>query len=348
MPEQDARGGELKIKLIPGRYDRPDWQNWIYSSVFSFRRWSEYATIQPYFLGRKQYDDPYNTSASAKVHRYTFAPGLRIYGCGRISTMTSISTSSSAKSASGGRVGTAQSRRAAWRQGNVRWRQVDVRARYKLSQFVNLSASYARFWTGSFTSSFTPPVALQQYFPQSFPGQATTTNGLTAKPTDFFYLEVTANGFGDGNPITKNPATELVNLASPEAQPAPPPSWNDLYVGLNSSGAWSNPLSNVRVAPISTAPPSAPVATASNMLDSNNHLAGFVGGLRLGANWRFAKHIVVVSGEEATADVNSGRPKLQLATLRDLPDLERLEEGLIQRPSSEGDIERGAEGAWIE
>ncbi|MCX7899834.1 MAG: alginate export family protein, partial [Methylocystis sp.] len=80
--------------------------------------------------------------------------------------------------------------------------EIDLRARYKLSQFINLTASYARFWPGGFTSSFAPPVALQPFFPQSFPGQTGTTNGLTGKPTDFFYLEVSANAFGDGQPVT--------------------------------------------------------------------------------------------------------------------------------------------------
>ena len=49
--------------------------------------------------------------------------------------------------------------------------EYDLRIRYKLNQFINLTASYARFWPGSFTSSFAPPVALQPFFPQSFSGQ---------------------------------------------------------------------------------------------------------------------------------------------------------------------------------
>ena len=125
--------------------------------------------------------------------------------------------------------------------------EYDLRIRYKLSQFINLTASYARFWPGSFTSSFAPPVALQPFFPQSFPGQTTTTNGLTARPTDFFYLEVSANAFGDGNPITKPPGSDFLALFSPEGpppRPAPPPSWSDVYVGLNGGGAWSSPRSN--------------------------------------------------------------------------------------------------------
>ena len=64
----------------PYQFDRPDWQNWIYGSVFSFRQFSEYATVQPYFLGRTQYGDQLNTSTALKTHRETYAPGLRIYG----------------------------------------------------------------------------------------------------------------------------------------------------------------------------------------------------------------------------------------------------------------------------
>ena len=52
-----------------------------------------------------------------------------------------------------------------------------------------------------------------------FSGQTTTTNGLTGQPTDFFYLEVSANAFGDGNPITKPPGSDFLALFSPEGPP---------------------------------------------------------------------------------------------------------------------------------
>ncbi len=107
-----------------------------------------------------------------------------------------------------------------------------------------------------------------------------------------------ANAFGDGKPIAKSPATEFLALVSPEAhEKAPPPSWRDVYVGLNGGGAWSNPYSTFATAPISAAPASGPVAAASVIQDRNNRLAGFVGGLQLGANWRFDNNIV--AGAEA-------------------------------------------------
>ncbi|MCX7900048.1 MAG: alginate export family protein, partial [Methylocystis sp.] len=68
------------VNRDPYSFDRPDWQNWIYGSVLSIRRWSEYATLQPYFLGRHQFADPLNPSNALKVHRITNASGLRVYG----------------------------------------------------------------------------------------------------------------------------------------------------------------------------------------------------------------------------------------------------------------------------
>jgi opacity protein-like surface antigen len=399
----------------PYSFDRPDWQTWIYGSVLSVRRWSEYATIQPYFLGRHQFADPLNPSNSMKVGRETNAPGLRIYGVlgnfdydfdinkqfGYTGEFATIGANTAAvqrtvqldaiaygieagytfsdhpwkprisgvytygsgnKSpfdsasqnfdifygfnqpfsrndymawnnlkapkarleftpAKGLQIDTAfsaywlASAAAPWDRANLSaplgnrgtfvGTEFDIRARYKLSQFVNLTASYARFWPGSFTSSFAQAVALQPYFPQSFPGQTGTTNGLTANPTDFFYLEVTANAFGDGQPITKDPVSQLYTALSPEAaKAAKAPSWRDVYVGLNAGGAWSNPASSVTVAPFGPSPASGPVAVAATPRDLSANLAGFIGGFQLGANWRFDNN--VVAGLETDLHAVSG------------------------------------------
>ncbi|MBM3577748.1 MAG: hypothetical protein FJX40_08795 [Alphaproteobacteria bacterium] len=400
----------------PDWFDRPDWQNWIYGSVFSIRRWSEYATIQPYFLGRKQYADPLNVSNALKVHRDTYAPGLRVYGVikdfdydfdinkqfgetgefrqlGNVqnAVQTTVQHDAIAYAFEAGytfsdhpwkprisanyaygsgnkspfdsvnqtfdifygfnqpfsrndyfawnnikapkarlefspfknlQIDTAfsafwlASAAAAWDRANLvaplgnrgtfLGTEYDLRIRYKLNQFINMTASYARFWPGSFTSSFAPPVNLQPFFPQSFPGQTTTTNGLTARPTDFFYLEVTANAFGDGNPITKPPGADFLALFSLEGPPPPPPppSWCDVYVGLNAGGARSNPRSIVQPWPFGGAIASPTVAIGATPIDQTNHLAGFLGGFQLGANWKFADSILV--GGEADLHGVSG------------------------------------------
>lgn len=396
------------VNRNPYAFDRPDWQNWIYGTVFSIRRWSEFATIQPYFIGRHQYADPSNPSNALKIRRETNAPGLRVYGVlgdfdydvdvnkqfgeqgefrdlgrRRNAVQTTVQRDAIAygielgytfsghpwkprfsadylygtgdKSpfdsvnqtfdifygfnqpfsrndytawnnirAVKGRVEFTPvkdlkidstfsaywlaSAAAAWDRANLNaplgnrgdflGTEIDFRARYKLSQFITLSASYARFWPGGFTSSFAPRTNWQPYFPQSFPGQTGSTRGLTARATDFFYLEVTANGFGDGKPIAGNPARDFLALASPEAQAkAPPPSWRDVYVGLDAGGVWSSPRSAMAVIPISAAAASAPIAAASVIPDNTNRLAGFVGGPEIGANWRFDNGIVV--GAEA-------------------------------------------------
>jgi opacity protein-like surface antigen len=400
----------------PYQFDRPDWQNWIYGSVFSIRRWSEYATIQPYFIGRKQFADPYNPSNSLKVHRDTNAPGLRIYGVlgnfdydfdinkqfGEIgefrawagvqnAVQTTVQHDAIAYGVEGGytfsdhpwkprisavytygsgnkspfdsvsqnfdifygfnqpfsrndymawnnlkapkarleftpaknlQIDTAfsaywlASAAGAWDRANLIaplgnrgtfiGTEFDIRARYKLSQFINLTASYARFWPGSFTSSFAPAVANQPYFPQSYPGQTGSTSGLTGKPSDFFYLEATANAFGDGQPIAKTPAAEFVALVSPDSTPAPvsASSWRDVYVGLNAGGAWSSPASNLFVYGIGPAVATQPVAFASNFVDRSSRLAGFIGGFQLGTNWRFDNN--VVAGLETDLHAVSG------------------------------------------
>ena len=174
-------------------------------------------------------------------------------------------------------------------------------------QFINLTASYARFWPGSFTSSFAQAVALQPFFPQSFPGQTTTTNGLTARPTDFFYFEVTANAFGDGNPITKPPGSDFIALFKPEGPPpppAPPPSWSDVYIGLNGGSAWSSPRSIVQPWPFGAAVASPDIAVSATPIDQTNHLAGFIGGFQSGANWKFVDSIL--TGVEADLHGVSG------------------------------------------
>ncbi len=62
-------------------FDRPDEHTWIYGGVFSWRRWSDYVTIQPYFLGRKVNGDPFNKAKANQINdRDIYAPGLRVYG----------------------------------------------------------------------------------------------------------------------------------------------------------------------------------------------------------------------------------------------------------------------------
>jgi len=69
------------VERLKYDFDRPDEDTWIYGAVLSLKQWSEYVTIQPYFLGRKVNGDPYNP---VKLHRKNdmdiYAPGLRVYG----------------------------------------------------------------------------------------------------------------------------------------------------------------------------------------------------------------------------------------------------------------------------
>jgi len=62
-------------------FDRPDEDTWIYGGVLSIKKWSEFITIQPYFLGRKQNGDLRNpVDSNRKPDMDIYAPGLRVYG----------------------------------------------------------------------------------------------------------------------------------------------------------------------------------------------------------------------------------------------------------------------------
>lgn len=69
------------VERLKYEFDRPDEDIWIYGGVLSLRRWSEFITIQPYFIGRKQNGDPTNAvRANRKPDMDIYAPGLRVYG----------------------------------------------------------------------------------------------------------------------------------------------------------------------------------------------------------------------------------------------------------------------------
>jgi len=69
------------VERLKYDFDRPDEDTWFYGGVLSLRQWSEFITIQPYFLGRKTNGDPYNrVAANRKNDMDIYAPGLRVYG----------------------------------------------------------------------------------------------------------------------------------------------------------------------------------------------------------------------------------------------------------------------------
>ena len=69
------------VDRIMNEFDQPDEDTWIYGAVLSLKQWSEFITIQPYFLGRKQDGDPTNgVEANRKPDMDIYAPGLRVYG----------------------------------------------------------------------------------------------------------------------------------------------------------------------------------------------------------------------------------------------------------------------------
>ncbi|MGH8558119.1 MAG: alginate export family protein [Methylococcales bacterium] len=86
-----------------------------------------------------------------------------------------------------------ESKTAAWNRANLRdptgqsgsflGHEFDLRLRHKLNPYVDWSLSYARFTPGDFTKALAKP------------------NGpFTTEPSNFFYLELSLNAFGDGQP----------------------------------------------------------------------------------------------------------------------------------------------------
>jgi hypothetical protein len=70
------------VERLKYEFDRSDENTWIYGGVLSIRRWSNVATIQPYFIGRKQ-DGEHQTDPRSERRvndRDIHAPGLRVYG----------------------------------------------------------------------------------------------------------------------------------------------------------------------------------------------------------------------------------------------------------------------------
>jgi Alginate export len=69
------------IERLKYNFDRADEDTWIYGGVLSLKHWSDFITIQPYFIGRKQNGDLTNkVSANRKPDIDIYAPGLRVYG----------------------------------------------------------------------------------------------------------------------------------------------------------------------------------------------------------------------------------------------------------------------------
>ncbi len=69
------------IERLKYNFDRADEHTWIYGGILSIRKWSDFITIQPYFLGRKVNGDPFNPANSTAItDKDIYAPGLRIYG----------------------------------------------------------------------------------------------------------------------------------------------------------------------------------------------------------------------------------------------------------------------------
>lgn len=73
--------GLQPVDRLKYNFDQADEDTWVYGGVLSLRQWSDFITIQPYFIGKKVNGDPYNAvAANRKNDIDIYAPGLRVYG----------------------------------------------------------------------------------------------------------------------------------------------------------------------------------------------------------------------------------------------------------------------------
>lgn len=69
------------VERLKYDFDRPDERTWVYGAVLSVKQWSDFITVQPYFLGKKTKGDPNNLSPQFQSNSVDiYAPGLRVYG----------------------------------------------------------------------------------------------------------------------------------------------------------------------------------------------------------------------------------------------------------------------------
>ncbi|MBX3617296.1 alginate export family protein [Nitrosomonas sp.] len=72
--------GMQPVKRLQTKFDEANDHLWFFGGIGTWRKWSDIATIQTYYMGQKQTADPNGFTATNRLDREIHMPGFRIYG----------------------------------------------------------------------------------------------------------------------------------------------------------------------------------------------------------------------------------------------------------------------------
>ncbi|HNC42318.1 MAG TPA: alginate export family protein, partial [Nitrosomonas sp.] len=72
--------GMQPVMRLQTKFDKANENLWFFGAVGTWRKWSDYITLQPYYMGQKQTADPNGFTATNRLDREIHMPGFRAYG----------------------------------------------------------------------------------------------------------------------------------------------------------------------------------------------------------------------------------------------------------------------------
>ncbi len=72
--------GMQPVNRFQTRFDTANNHLWFFGAIGHWRKWSDFITLQPYYMGQKQTAEPNGFTATSQLDREIHMPGLRGYG----------------------------------------------------------------------------------------------------------------------------------------------------------------------------------------------------------------------------------------------------------------------------
>ena len=72
--------GMQPVRRLQTKFDEANENLWFFGGIGTWRKWSDIATIQAYYMGQKQTADPNGFTATNRLDRQIHMPGFRVYG----------------------------------------------------------------------------------------------------------------------------------------------------------------------------------------------------------------------------------------------------------------------------
>jgi len=72
--------GLQPVRRLQTKFDEANNHLWFFGAIGTWRKWSDIATIQAYYMGQKQTADPHGFTATNRLDRQIHMPGFRVYG----------------------------------------------------------------------------------------------------------------------------------------------------------------------------------------------------------------------------------------------------------------------------